>query len=115
MKADKLDGGESMVTNFNSEDFYRNIAAKVPVDNNVVRLIGMVDFIISAGGDELSIYIDLNKPSTSIVQERPVYTNIANGLGIFSCRYTKKYSYNLSAFSFYKLMHSEYTSNLNFE
>jgi len=115
VKSEKLNGGEALSTNYNTEDFYKNIAAKVPVDANVVRLIGKVDFIISAGGDELSIYMDLNEPSTSIIQERPLYTNISNGLGIFSCRYTKKYSYNLTAFSIQKLMNGEYTSNLGFE
>jgi len=115
VKSEKLDGGEVLFTNYNSEEFYRNIAARVPVDYNVSRLIGKVDFIISVGGDELSIYIDLNKPSTSVIQERPVYTNISNGLGIFSCRYTKKYSYNLTTFSKENLINGAYTSNLGFE
>ncbi|HNX07123.1 MAG TPA: hypothetical protein PKL96_06030 [Bacteroidales bacterium] len=115
VKAETLKGGETLLTNYNSEDFYRNVAAKVPVDYNVVRLIGMVDFVISAGADELSIYIDLNKPSTSIIQERPLYTNIGNGLGIFSSRYTKKFSYKLTSFSIEKLLHGEYTSELNFQ
>ncbi|HNZ41949.1 MAG TPA: hypothetical protein PLB59_00245 [Bacteroidales bacterium] len=115
VKSETLKGGETLLTNYNSEDFYRRVAAEVPVDYNVVRLIGMVDFVISAGADELSIYIDLNKPSNSIIQERPLYTNIGNGLGIFSARYTKKLTYNLTSFSIDKLMHGEYTSELNFQ
>ncbi|HOV11213.1 MAG TPA: hypothetical protein PLT47_05935 [Bacteroidales bacterium] len=115
VKSETLKGGETLLTNYNSEDFYRRVAAEVPVDYNVVRLIGMVDFVISAGADELSIYIDLNKPSNSIIQERPLYTNIGNGLGIFSSRYTKTLSYNLTSFSVEKLMHGEYTSELNFQ
>jgi len=115
VKSEKLTGGEPLITTYNSEDFYRNVAAKVPVDNNVVRLIGMIDFVISAGGDELSIYIDLNKPSSSIIQERPLYTNIGNGLGIFSSRYTKQLSYNLTSFSKDKLIHGEHTSQLGFQ
>jgi len=115
IKSDKLNGGENMVTNYNSEDFYKNIAAKVPVNYNVTRLIGKVDLIISVGGDDLSTYIDLNRPSSSIIQERPLFTNISNGLGIFSCRYTKKYTYNLSSFSVQKLMSGEHTGNLGFQ
>lgn len=106
--------------NYNSEDFYRNIASKVPVNNNVTRLIGNVDFIISVGGDDLSIYIDLNKPSNSIVQERPIYTNLSSNnpdvpcCGIFSCRYTKKSTFKLNAFSIGEMMDGKYTSALGF-
>ena len=64
--------------------------------------------------DELSTYIDLNRPSNSIIQERPAYTNISNGIGIFSCRHTKKYSYNLASYSIDSLLHSKYTGNLGF-
>jgi len=115
LTSEKLDGGEEMVLDYSTEDFYKNIGIKVPVNNNVVRIIGKVDFMVSAGGDELNTYINLNRPSTTIVQERPLYTNIANGLGIFSCRYTKKNSYNLTALSVHKLITGEYTSNLNFQ
>jgi hypothetical protein len=115
IKSAKLEGGEDMIVSYNSESFYKNIQAKVPVNFNVDRIIGNIDFIITAGGDDLSIYMDLNKPTTSIVQERPAYTNISNGIGIFSCRYTKKLSYKLSQFSVDKLIHGEYTSQLGFK
>jgi hypothetical protein len=115
IKSEKLDGGEDMVVSYNSESFYKNVQSKVPVDPGVDRVIGMVDFVVSVGGDDLSIYIDLNKPTTSIIQERPAYTNVTNGIGIFSCRYLKKYSFRLSQYSVDKLLHGEYTSQLGFK
>ena len=33
--------------------------------------------------------MDVNAPTTSIVQERPAYSNISNGMGLFSSRYDK--------------------------
>jgi hypothetical protein len=33
--------------------------------------------------------MEVNEPTNSIVQEKPDYTNITNGLGIFSSRYRK--------------------------
>ena len=33
--------------------------------------------------------MEVNDASSSIVQERPEYTNIENGIGIFSSRYNK--------------------------
>jgi len=114
-KASLLDGGETMISTYNSEAFYKFLEANIPVDFNKSRIIGMVDLIISVGGDELSTYIDLNKPSNSIIQERPAYTNVSNGIGIFSCRHTKKYSYKLSSYSVVALVSGQYTSQLNFE
>ncbi|MFZ4784133.1 MAG: DUF4249 family protein [Flavobacteriales bacterium] len=44
------------------------------------------DLLINVGGEELYTYYQVNSPVTGIVQERPTYTNISNGLGLFSSR-----------------------------
>lgn len=115
LKATQLDGGEPLLCSYNSESFYRFLGANIPVDDSKVRLIGKIDIIISCGGDDLSTYIDLNKPSNSIIQERPAYTNVANGIGIFSCRRTKVFRVGLSAFSKVALIDGDYTRQLNFQ
>jgi hypothetical protein len=115
VKSQSLVGGEIMINLYNSEAFYRYLEANIPVDYNKTRLIGKVDFIISVGGDELTTYIDLNGPSSSIIQERPAYTNISNGIGIFSCRRTIQKSFNLSFYSVDKLINGEFTNQLNFQ
>jgi hypothetical protein len=48
-----------------------------------------LEFIVYAGGEALQTFMAVNSPSNSLVQERPLYTNINNGLGVFSCRYQK--------------------------
>jgi len=108
-------GGEDLTISYDGKSFYKLIQAKIPINTNVDRIIGKVDFIISAGGDDLSIYIGLNKPTGSIVQERPSYTNVTNGVGIFSCRFSKKYTYTLNQYSVNKLLNGEYTSQLGFK
>ena len=50
------------------------------------RYTGNTDFIVEAGGTTLNTYMEVNEPSNSIVQDRPEYTNIENGIGIFSSR-----------------------------
>ncbi|MEI6123227.1 MAG: hypothetical protein WCQ95_06310 [Bacteroidota bacterium] len=115
VKSSTTDGGEEIIVNYNSESFYKIIQSKILPNSNFDRIIGMVDFIVSAGGDDLSIYIDLNEPTSSIIQERPSYTNVTNGIGILSCRYTKKYSYKLNQYSVDKLINGEYTSQLGFK
>lgn len=50
------------------------------------RYTGIVEFIVEAGGTELNTYMEVNEPSSSIIQDRPQYSNINNGVGIFSSR-----------------------------
>lgn len=85
-----LSGGQFMDFGFNGQDMMRFIggALSVPVDLKC-RTAGKVDVIVIAAGDDLNTFINVNKPSTGIIQEKPEYTNIANGLGIFSSRVYK--------------------------
>ena len=43
---------------------------------------------MTVGTEDLDTYLKVNEPITGIVQQRPVFTNINNGIGIFSSRYT---------------------------
>jgi hypothetical protein len=114
VKSSAMNGGEKLSTTYNGEGFFRILQSSIPEKTGVKRFIGNIDFMISVGGDELSTYIDLNRPSNTIIQERPFYTNINNGIGIFSCRHTVIQSYALSQFTVSKLLSSEYTSRLGF-
>ncbi len=79
-----------------SISFYYNLANKLsPGDGNMLgRRCDSVRFIMTFGGEELNTYNEVNGPSSSLAQEKPIYTNIkGGGVGIFSCRakyYIKK-------------------------
>ncbi|MCX6235229.1 MAG: hypothetical protein NT175_11020 [Bacteroidetes bacterium] len=93
-KSKTLDGGEEMLTQIANENFFKYLEATVPYDTEKelqvdCRVSGTVDFIFSVAGDDFNTYMEVNAPSTSIVQDRPEYTNVTNGIGIFSCRYNK--------------------------
>ena len=96
IKAPDLDGDDEIGSEINGEDFYKYVANKldpISVSNNVDRCIGTLDFEVSVGGEDFNTYLDVNEPSTGIVQERPEFTNVFDGngkeqAGIFSCRYS---------------------------
>jgi hypothetical protein len=46
-----------------------------------------IQFFIEISNEELATYVEINKPATDVVQERPEYTNVNNGIGIFASRY----------------------------
>lgn len=95
-KAETLSGGRLMEIKYDGAGFLGMIRNNIPADPDMKRGIGMIDFIITVGADELNTYIEVNEPSSSLITERPEYSNIENGIGIFSARYQKKQSYFLN-------------------
>lgn len=67
--------------------FFTTIANVVGSNTGIIkRIFRSVDVIVYAASDDLDTYININKPQTGLVQERPEFTNIGNGLGLFSSR-----------------------------
>ncbi len=103
VKSIDTDGGQEMKIQYVGQGFYDNVEATVPYDDpakeaNVnARVHGYVDYIFSVADDELNTYLDVNEPNNTIVEDRPSYTNIDNGIGIFCSRYNKTRSLPLSA------------------
>lgn len=85
--SDNLGGNGDIEVSFSNDAFYSFIQNKLTGSFEGKRLCGTVDFIISAGGDEYETYMRVNGPSSSIVQDKPEYTNIENGYGLLSSRY----------------------------
>ena len=120
IKSTALSGGEGMITSYTGKGFFTNLANRIPVNPGVNRFPGdgvtySVEFIISVAGDDLNTYMEVSEPSTGIVQEKPGYTNINNGIGIFSCRYTKVVNLKLTGNTVTDLLNSSITGNLGFK
>ncbi len=73
----------------NGEVFYEYLQTHpnlVDVSNVSKRVVQNIEFMLTAAHDELSTFIEINQPVSGIVTERPTYTNVTNGIGIFSAR-----------------------------
>jgi len=82
------------------ESFFNFLRAELTKDNTKVRYFNSIDLVMTVGSEDLDTYIKVNKPITGIVQERPQFTNINNGIGLFSSRFTKiRYSFPLTSAS----------------
>ncbi|MEY3398864.1 MAG: hypothetical protein RL220_1458, partial [Bacteroidota bacterium] len=89
--------GTILELEFSGEAFFANIGNKVPINPLVTREVGYfdnfttraLDVIVAMANDELNTYIEVSQPVTGIVQERPTYSNIANGIGLFASRSLK--------------------------
>lgn len=116
LRTENLDGSQTFTVTLKGKDFYRYIGNSLADYSGLVqRKAGNVELLLVAGSDQLSTYIDVNKPSTGIIQERPEYTNITNGLGLFSSRLNRApVSRPLDPTSWDSLACGQYTKNLKF-
>lgn len=98
-----------------SDAFYKYLGAKLnPPDSGSYRKVGKLEFIV-IGGDEAFYYYNLiNNVSVGVNQTLPDYTNITNGLGLFSSKNTNSWFFELSNNSYDYLRNSAYTSDLKF-
>ena len=89
-----------------AEQIYNRIGSEIPAEENVIRKVGQADVpgvdpypgapdgrtqdfdvFVRIAGEALYEYIDINNQSnTGVVLDKPVYTNVNNGLGLFSSR-----------------------------
>lgn len=80
----------------NGRTFYEMIKQKV-TSNNLIekRTLKGIYITITGGAEELYNYMTVNKPSSSLAQSKPSYTNLSvtnnkRVVGIFSSRQTLK-------------------------
>jgi hypothetical protein len=111
-----LDGNEEMNFTFVGQDYMKFIGNSLSDYTGLVkRTSGDLEIIVISAADELNTFINVNKPSTGIIQEKPEYTNITNGLGIFSARFYKTpFKRPLSAVTIDTLSGGRYTHCLKF-
>lgn len=111
-------GGELMNADILQRNFYKWLGNKLqkPSDN-VQRLAEKkaIDFVFTVGGEELYTYMEIYREDSGILKEKPVFTNIVNGIGLFSSRYEQAVAgKSLSDHSIDSLAYGMYTKNLRF-
>lgn len=89
LKSSTLAGGEAMEVSFNPPDFYTNLALQINKNNETnvkTRVSHYMEYIIYAGDENLSTFLQINQPSNTIAQDKPNYSNINGGVGVFATR-----------------------------
>ena len=78
---------------FMGEDFYRFLTTVIQPNSGIwARKARYIQVIFTSCGEEFQLFSEVNSPSNTIVQEKPIYSNISDGVGVFSSRsrYFKK-------------------------
>lgn len=127
-RLDKLgtSGNQTTQVPLSGESIIRRIGEMVAANADAVRIIGIpgpfpnntrdLDVMVLMGGQNLADFIEINSTSnTSAVQDKPTYSNIDNGLGLFSSRTSSTYEgvyFSISTLN--ALESSQYTAGRNF-
>jgi len=105
--ADNTSGYGDIEIYVSGDGFYETLDRRLDKSFVGHRLAGVVDYIVSAAGEEYDTYMKVNGPSNSLVQDRPEYTNIENGIGLLSSRYTKSRTLQLNPITEQEIINME--------
>lgn len=105
--ANNSQGSGEIEIYLSGDAFYDNLDRALDKSFVGHRLAGTVDYLVSAAGVEYDTYLNVNGPSTSLVQDRPEYTNIENGIGLFSSRYLEDRNMRLNPLTEQEIINME--------
>ena len=119
------DGVQSLDLAISGERFYTELASRLEENPRIRRVLGTVepdeskerafDFVLQIANRDLAVYLDVNEASNSIVQERPLWTNIQGGIGLWGARSTLAVEgVGYQKLSMKYLRESDLTGGLNF-
>ena len=74
---------------FEGEKFFNFLKKELVKDPLIERKFIDIDLVMTVGSEDLKTYRIINEEITGIVQERPQFTNVNNGIGLFSSRFSK--------------------------
>jgi hypothetical protein len=100
VKTENTEGGISMKYSYPADVFYIVLGSHIPIDPTVNRAAMRMEYIFTVAADDLNTYMEVTEPSYTIVQEKPPFTNISNGIGIFSSRHNNTKDYPLIQITF---------------
>ena len=123
--ASSEEGGELLTKSINGERFFTTLASRLDANPRITRQLGVwdeevqiaraFDFVLSVANEELAIYLDINAPVTGVIQERPEYSNLVGGLGLFAARASQGVSgIGYSTDTMEELAEGDLTAGLNF-
>jgi hypothetical protein len=98
---DDVNGTQQLKLTYDGRGFFSFLQNNLAANPLIRRVIGnynqsvaparteCFDVVITMGNSDLRSYIDVNSPATGVVQERPIYSNVSNGIGLFASRSTR--------------------------
>ena len=82
----KIDGSTQTKYDLPGEGFYQFLASELEAGPDILRQNISIEFVVKAGGEGIFEYINIGQANTGITSSQviPTYTNLSEGLGVFS-------------------------------
>jgi hypothetical protein len=115
-----IDGGENMFKVISGSSFFEMVQGRLSSydfeDQVEKRTFNSkaIEFILTAGNEDLNTYMQINEPVTSIVTERPIFTNVENGIGLFGSKFSRSLKSFMSNGTILELCRGQITSEFKF-
>jgi len=112
--APTINGGYVMSYSFTGMQFLQLVKTLIPVEAGVQRTADSLKMIFTTGSDDFNTYIQLSQPSLGIDQDPPSFSDVKNGIGIYTSRHTQSVTKPLFQSLIDSLIYSPQTAPLNF-
>ena len=108
-------GGQTMLYSLPGDEFYLFLSLNLTPDPDIVRSLGLCDYIFMVGSDDLDNYMEVSEESNTIILSKPPFSNIVNGIGLFASRHVVAFdSLWFAEITKDSLKTNHYTKNLGF-
>jgi len=98
-----LNAEAAMETQFTGQQFCSFIGSSIPYEAGVTRYVDSIGIVFTSGTDDLNTYVQLSQPPLGINQDVPSFSDVKNGVGLFTARHIQ---------TFYKLLNSQFIDSL---
>lgn len=118
---------EDLEKSINGELFFQQVSSSLESNPNITREIGILNnaiednhystfrFNLVIADEDFGSFIKFSEPSTSLAQERPQWTNVTNGQGLFSSRLKQQsLDVKMDNNTMIELCIGQFTNGLNF-
>lgn len=104
-------GGETIQHFIEAQSFYHFLTSHIEETSTKQRYYGQIELIINSADNTYYTYMEAINQEGTLVTEKPLFTNIDNGLGIFTARSSSSRFFNMSLYSKF---HIKRVPGLNF-
>lgn len=118
LKWDLATSYRDQIISIEGQRFFNFLASQIEENPLAIRSFGNVDVVLVTGGQEVLDFISIGQANLGITssQDIPTYTNLSEGVGIFSSRNVeRKNSVSLTQITLDSLRMGAATRNLNFQ
>jgi hypothetical protein len=90
-------GGLTMEYDFNAQQLFTLIVSSIQPEAGVTRYPDSLGVVFTTGTDDLNTYIQLSQPPSGINQDIPSFSDLTNGVGLYTARHVETFYKGIDA------------------